>query len=110
MKGSPDLPKEYFDKFSTTPVTIKPFDPRSREIARNCLEQLKALLAGLKVELSHRGSTRFGIKGKGDIELGVRPSDKDWSRALKRLESRYGKAGNVEETMCASIACLTATR
>jgi len=97
MKGLPDLPKEYFDKFSTVPVTIEPFDPRSRKIAGNCLEQLKALLAGLNVELSHRGSTRFEIAGKGDIELGVYPSDEDWSRTLKRLESCYGKAGNIEE-------------
>jgi GrpB-like predicted nucleotidyltransferase (UPF0157 family) len=97
MKGLPDRPKEYFDKFSTNPVPIKPFDPRSREIAENCLEQLKTLLAGLKVELLHRGSTRFGIAGKGDVELGVYPSNEDWSRVLMRLESRYGQAGNVEE-------------
>jgi GrpB-like predicted nucleotidyltransferase (UPF0157 family) len=97
MKGWPDRLKEYFDKFSTNPVLIKPFDPRSREIAENYLEQLKTLLAGLNVELSHRGSTRFGIAGKGDIELGVFPSNEDWSRVLMRLESQYGQAGNVEE-------------
>jgi GrpB-like predicted nucleotidyltransferase (UPF0157 family) len=97
MKGLPDHPKEYFDKFSTNPVPIKPFDPRSRQVAENCLDQVKTLLAGLDVELSHRGSTRFEIAGKGDIELGVFPSEEDWSEVLTRLESRCGKAGNVEE-------------
>ncbi len=97
MKDLPKSPDNYFAKFDTDPVLIKPFDIRSRTIADEYLTRLKDLFAGLGVELSHRGSTAFAIAGKGDIEIGVYPPEETWVEALQRLEGAYGKAGNIEE-------------
>jgi GrpB-like predicted nucleotidyltransferase (UPF0157 family) len=97
MKGLPESPADYFDKFDTAPVSITPFDPRSTEIAAEYLVKLRDLFGGLDVELAHRGSTAFGIAGKGDVEVGVYPSDEAWGEVLERLEDFCGQAGNVEE-------------
>ena len=98
MKDLPESPADYFDKFDTDPVSIKPFDPRSKTIAAKYLVKLRDLFIGLDAELSPRGSTVFGIAGKGDIEIGVYPSEETWAEVLQRLEGVYGGAGNNEET------------
>jgi hypothetical protein len=97
MKGLPESPPEYFNKFDTTPVSIRPFNPRSKVIADEYLDKLRYLFEGLNTELAHRGSTAFGIAGKGDIELGVYPSTQVWGEVLERLKVFYGLPGNVEE-------------
>jgi GrpB-like predicted nucleotidyltransferase (UPF0157 family) len=97
MKALPESPEEYFEKFDTCPVSVAPFDPRSTRIAVEYLNRLRALLEGLDVELTHRGSTAFGIAGKGDVELGVFPSVGAWEAVLKRLLNIYGPPGNSEE-------------
>jgi GrpB-like predicted nucleotidyltransferase (UPF0157 family) len=97
MEDIPESPAGYFDKFDTDPVSIKPFDPRSRTIAAECLVKLRDLFTGLDTELSHRGSTAFGISGKGDVEIGVYPSEETWAEVLQRLEGVYGEAGNIEK-------------
>ncbi len=101
MKRSPALPKEYFDKFSTAPVEIKPFDPRSRTVAETSMLKLREQLAGLDATILHGGSTRFGIAGKGDIEVRVYPVDNDWPAVLNKLEAHYGGAGKVRGELCA---------
>jgi len=97
MKGLPKFPKKYFEKFNTKPVKINSFDPRSKKIATDYLKKLEKLLKGLDFKILHRGSTAFGIAGKGDIEIGVYPTNRDWDKVLKRLESHFGEAGNLEE-------------
>lgn len=49
-------------------VKIKPFDTNSKGIAKEYIQVLRELLKGLNLELIHRGSTAFGIAGKGDYE------------------------------------------
>lgn len=96
MRGLARLPRKYFNKFSDKPVKIKPFDPNSQKIAREYIQVLRKLLGDLDLEFIHRGSTAFGIAGKGDIEIGVYPRQSDWDRVLKKLTQKYGEAGNVE--------------
>ena len=91
------MPNEYFNKFSDKPVNIKPFDPASRKIAREYIQTLRKLLENFNLELIHRGSTAFGIAGKGDIEIGIYPKQSDWDRVLEKLTQKYGQAGNLEE-------------
>ncbi len=96
MKNLDEHSSDYFDKFSTAPVAIKPFDPIAKLIAASYIEKLQTLL-GDSVEIRHRGSTAFEITGKGDIEFGVYPSSKDWERVLEKLECSCGQAQNIEE-------------
>lgn len=97
MRGLAKLPPEYFEKFSDKSVKIKPFDPNSKKIAGEYVQALRKLFEGLDLELIHRGSTAFGIAGKGDIEIGVYPKEPDWDRVLEKLTQRYGEAGNTEK-------------
>ena len=97
MKGLPESPASYFQKFDTAPVTIRPFDPRSTDVAAEYLAKLRGLFGDLDTELAHRGSTAFGIAGKGDVEIGVYPADEAWGEVLERLEGCCGQAGNAEE-------------
>lgn len=96
-KNFPESPADYFDKFNETPVLIKPFDPRSNAITADYLAGLRGLFEGLNIELTHRGSTAFGIAGKGDVEVGVYPSGGAWGEVLERLEKFCGQAENVEK-------------
>lgn len=97
MKGLPKFPKDYFERFSTSPVSIKPFDPKSKRIASEYIKKLEKLLCGLDIKLLHKGSTALGIAGKGEVEIGVYPSDKDWSKVLDGLKNHYGKIGNLRK-------------
>ena len=90
------LVREYFGRYGNEPVKIKPFDPVSKMIARHFLERLSPMLSGLKVELAHRGSTYFGIVGKGEIEVGVYPAARELIRVVDRLEKYFGPPGNRE--------------
>jgi hypothetical protein len=88
MKSLPESPPEYFNKFDTTPVSIRPFNPRSKVIADEYLEKLRDLFEGLDTELAHRGSTAFGIAGKGDIELGVYPKRITYGSTIQSMDLR----------------------
>lgn len=97
MKNLPVSPAVYFEKFDTSPIFIKPFDPQSRVVAAECLSELNSLLDGFEVELCLRGSTAFGIAGKGDIDLGIYCRRIDWESVLARLIDRFGDPGNLEQ-------------
>jgi len=97
MKNFPESDKSYFEKFRTTPVKIRPFNPRSKVIANALIAKLQKLFNKQKVEIIHRGSTAFGIAGKGDIELGVYPTTKDWDSVRILLEKEFGFAGHAEK-------------
>mgnify|MGYP001565161754 CR=1 FL=1 len=97
MKNLPPMPGSYFEKFSTKPVFIKPFDPKSRQIAEVCIELLHDLLKGYEVKILHRGSTAFGISGKGDIEIGIYSTEENWKAVIGVLKKYFGELGNIED-------------
>lgn len=97
MIGLPKFEKEYFQKFSTKPVTIKPYDPKSKVAAEKYISKLTKLLEGFDVEIIHRGSTAFKISGKGDVELGVYPTKDSWFQVLKKLINHYKSVGCLEK-------------
>lgn len=96
MKGLPKFSKEYFERFSTNPVLIKPFDPRSLEVAAKYKKRLDILLKPFRLIACHRGSTYFGIAGKGEIEFGVYPKKEDWYKVLVAIINYYKAIGNLE--------------
>jgi hypothetical protein len=97
MKALPESSSGYYDKFTTASVRIKPFDPSARLIAREYLDILEHLLTGFDVVLALRGSTAFGIAGKGDIDLGIYTSDEFWENVMKKLVTVFGQPGNREQ-------------
>jgi len=97
MRSFTKLPKNYFDKFSDKPVKIIPFDPKSRVVAEKYIKKIELLLKNFKVEISHRGSTAFGIAGKGEIEIGVYPLEKEWNVVIETLTTYFGKVDNLEK-------------
>jgi len=98
MKTSlPTTPPEYFEKFSNNPVEIKPFNPKSKDIARKYIEIIQKLLLGYEVQIVHRGSTAFGISGKGDVEIGVYPNTEKWNLVIDKLKTLLGEPNNIED-------------
>ena len=93
----PPMPDSYFEKFSTNPVSVKPFDPKSKLIAKEYIVLLRNFLKGYRVEILHRGSTAFGISGKGDVEIGIYPSETDWQSVIETLKNYFGELGNIED-------------
>ena len=91
------MPDSYFEKFSDKPVYIKPYDPKSKQIAVEYIALLKNLLKEFDVKILHRGSTAFGIAGKGDVEIGIFPSKEDWKLVVSKLRERFGELGNIED-------------
>jgi hypothetical protein len=89
------LPDDNYERYRTTPVAVKPFDPRSRDVARRMIASLHDALPS--AALAHRGSTAWGIAGKGDIEIGVYPADGAWDDAISLLSKRYGSPGSLED-------------
>ena len=97
MKNLPPMPDSYFEKFSTNPVSVKPFNPKSKLIAKEYIVLLRNFLKGYRVEILHRGSTAFGISGKGDVEIGIYPSETDWQSVIETLKNYFGELGNIED-------------
>lgn len=96
MKDLPAKPNGYFERFNTNPVFIKPFDPKAKLIAKEYVELLQNLLKDYRVEIFHRGSTAFGISGKGDVEIGVYPAETDWQPVMETLRGYFGEFENSE--------------
>lgn len=97
MRGFKKLPKSYFDKYSGKPVKIIEFNPQSTIVANKYIEELRILLKEFNVDIVHRGSTAFGIAGKGEIEVGIYPEKKDWDSIINKLKLHFGEIGNLEE-------------
>lgn len=99
MKQLPQFSQRYFNKFSTKPVLLIPHDPKSKGIAEEYIDKLNNLIRNTfpDVEIVHRGSTAFGIIGKGDVELGLYVSQKDWYEVIIILINHYKGIGNLEK-------------
>lgn len=97
MIGLPKFKKDYFNKFSTKPVTIKPYDHKSQIVGQKYIKKLTKLLEGFVLEIKIKGSTAFKIPGKGEIELVIYPTDDSWSQVLEKLTNHYKGAGRLEK-------------
>lgn len=97
MKGLPKFTKYYFERFSTKPVLIKPFDLRALVAAEEYKKRLDEILRPFGLQAFHRGSTYFGIAGKGEIEFGVYPKKADWYKVLSAVINYYKGIGNLEK-------------
>jgi len=95
MKGLNELPESYYEKFANKKVTIKPFNPETRKLADVYIKSLNEIL-GEEIEVVLRGSTLFGIAGKGEIEYGVYPGEDNWQNVFDKLKVKYGDVQNTD--------------
>lgn len=96
MRGWDKFDTNYFLKYKEKPVKLKPYDPQQEEVAQRYLEKIESLTHGVDIKLIVRGSTAFKILGKGDVEVGVYPLEKDWKKVACILKKTYGDPDNVE--------------
>lgn len=97
MKGLNKFPDEYFLKYKEKPVRLKPYDPKQQIIADYYLSKLQNIFKGQEVKLMVRGSTAYKIMGKGEVEVGIYPQEKDWNKTKDLLTTTFGEPENVEE-------------
>ena len=80
---------EDFNTLPVTPVTIRPFDPASKQAALAYGKRLNDLLAATGVSAELFGSVELEIAGKGEWEFALYPSDVQWYPTLIVLINQY---------------------
>lgn len=89
----PRLPATYYDRYSETPVEIKPFDPVSKQRALVYGLQLGQILAPHGVTAELFGSTDLEIATKGEWEFGIWLDNTNWFPLLIVLINHYKSIG-----------------
>ena len=84
------LPDEYFDKLSSDPVILKPFDPESKAAAKVYGKRLETLLAQFPLQAELFGSTDLEIDSKGEWEFGIWLDNTQWYPVLIVLINHFG--------------------
>lgn len=97
MIGLDKFPDEYFLKYSTKPIKIRPYNPRQKETGERYISKIKELLKNYTVDVALRGSTLFQISGKGEVEVGIYPEPKDWYIIQEILGKEFGSPNNIEK-------------
>lgn len=90
MRCPPDQPASYWLQFRTTPLKLIPFDPKTHKIAKQHVKRLTQAISHPQVLVYHRGSTLFGIAGKGDIDIGIWSPTSLFAQTVKQVSSAYG--------------------
>lgn len=83
-------PREYFNRLADKPVTIKPFDPESKQQALLYLARLNDRLVPLGVAAELFGSVELEIAGKGEWEFALWLTDQQWYPVLIGLINQFG--------------------
>lgn len=96
MKLLNKFSKEYFLKYRETPVKLKDYNPRQKQIADYYVDKLEKILNGVKVKIVIRGSTLFKIYGKGEVEIGVYTDEENWNVVLDKLRAEFNSPEVVE--------------
>lgn len=96
MKPIP-LDDSYFEKFSTKPVTLKPFDRRTKEAALALMAILDGQVAAWGIRSVLHGSTALELEGKGEIEVVLYLDDENWEPVKSHLVEIYGHPYSEEE-------------
>ena len=84
MRVERGKPEEY-EKFSTRPVPIRPFDPDSKRAVLAYGARLNERLASMGVAAELHGSLALELAGKGEWEFALYPSPDRWYPTLTLL-------------------------
>ncbi|MCX6783905.1 MAG: hypothetical protein NT141_02450 [candidate division WWE3 bacterium] len=96
MIGLDKFTEDYFLKYSTKPVKIKPYDPQQTILGGFYISKISGYLKGIDAEVKLRGSSLFKIAGKGEVEVGVYLDEANWDLAIKEISKYFGKPENIE--------------
>jgi hypothetical protein len=88
MRVERGTPEDY-DKFSTRPVIIRPFDPDSKRAARAYGARLNETLLPTGVAAELHGSLVLEVAGKGEWEFALYPSPERWYPTLTLLINHF---------------------
>ncbi|HEY8601087.1 MAG TPA: hypothetical protein VIL85_21820 [Thermomicrobiales bacterium] len=88
MRVERGKPEEY-EKFSTRPVPIRPFDADSKRAALVYGARLNERLASTGVAAELHGSLVLEIAGKGEWEFALYPSPDQWYPTLTLLINHF---------------------
>lgn len=91
------LPDSYFEKYSTLPVKIVPYNPQIKKLGLDYLKKLQDILATENPEMEIGGSTALQMEGKGDLEINIYCTGKNWKIVYKKLFAIYESIGNEME-------------
>jgi GrpB-like predicted nucleotidyltransferase (UPF0157 family) len=91
------LDDSYFERFSTKPVTLKPFDPQTKEAALALMAILDQQVAAWGIRSVLHGSTALELEGKGEIEVVLYLDDETWEPIKSHLFAIYGQPYSQEE-------------
>lgn len=91
------LDDSYFEKFSTKPVMLKPFDPQTKATALALMAILDEEVAAWGIRSVLHGSTALELEGKGEIEVVLYLDDESWEPVKSHLFAIYGQPHSQEE-------------
>ena len=98
MRVERGKPEEY-DKFSTRPVPIRPFDPDSKRAALAYGARLDEQLASAGVAAELHGSMALELAGKGEWEFALYPSPDQWYPTLTLLINHFRGVYSMSEEL-----------
>ena len=105
MRVVREQPEEY-EKFSTRPVPIRPFDPESKRAALAYGARLNEQLVPTGVAAELHGSLVLEVAGKGEWEFALYPSPDRWYPTLTLLINHFrGVYSMSEEVVMFNDAC-----
>ena len=86
--------KESQEKYlSTLPdgktITVKPFDPKVREVANHIIAQLKAALPALPIHFG--GASALGLVGQNDIDITILVTPEEYETYIPIIVELYGE-------------------
>lgn len=86
--------KESQEKYlSTLPdgkmITVKPFNPRVREVALVIVSKLKEVLPQLPIHFG--GASALGIAGQNDIDINILATPEEYGKYVPIIESLFGE-------------------
>lgn len=91
------LDESIFEKMSTKPVVLKPFDPRTKAAALALMVILDEQVATWGIRSVLHGSTALELEGKGEIEVSLYLDDETWEPVKSHLFALYGQPYSQEE-------------
>ncbi len=98
MRVERGKPEDY-EKFSTRPVPIRPFDPDSKRAALAYGARLNERLASTGVAAELHGSLALELAGKGEWEFALYPSPDQWYPTLTLLVNHFRGVYSMSEEL-----------
>lgn len=82
--------EKYLEKIPESKIAkIKPWDPRTKEIAEDLIAKIRSTEPALSV--LWMGASALRIAGQNDIDMYICASEKDFQKYLSSLENIFGK-------------------